>query len=288
MTTPGTVVDPAWLRAALDQAEPPADSYQYPLTILDVRWRLGAPSARPDHLSGHVPGAVFVELSDDLTGHGPTGGRHPLPDPARLQAVLRAAGVRADSTVVVYDDGDGLPAARAWWTLRWAGHDRVAVLDGGYRAWLAAGGPVETAVPEPTPGDVTVRPGQLPTLDAGSAAALPATGVLLDVRAAERYRGEREPVDPVAGHIPGAVNVPKTDTVGPDGRLLDPARLRELFAAAGVREDVPVGAYCGSGVTAAHTALALTVAGFRPALYVGSWSDWISDPTRPIATGETP
>jgi thiosulfate/3-mercaptopyruvate sulfurtransferase len=288
MTTPGTVVDPAWLRAALDQTEPPADSYQYPLTILDVRWRLGAPSARPDHLSGHVPGAVFVELSDDLTGHGPTGGRHPLPDPVRLQAVLRAAGVRADSTVVVYDDGDGLPAARAWWTLRWAGHDRVAVLDGGYRAWLAAGGPVETAVPEPTPGDVTVRPGQLPTLDAGSAAVLPATGVLLDVRAAERYRGEREPVDPVAGHIPGAVNVPKTDTVGRDGRLLDPARLRELFAAAGVREDVPVGAYCGSGVTAAHTVLALTVAGFRPALYVGSWSDWICDPTRPIATGQTP
>jgi thiosulfate/3-mercaptopyruvate sulfurtransferase len=287
MTTPGTVVDPAWLRAALDQAESPADSYQNPLTILDVRWRLGAPSARPDHLSGHVPGAVFVELSDDLTGrHGPTGGRHPLPDPDRLQQVLRAAGVRADATVVVYDDGDGLPAARAWWTLRWAGHERVAVLDGGYRAWLAAGGPVETAAPEPSPGDVTVRPGHLPTLDARSAAALPATGVLLDVRAAERYRGEREPVDPVAGHIPGAVNVPKTDTVGPDGRLLDPARLRELFAAAGVRDEVQVGAYCGSGVTAAHTALALTVAGFRPALYVGSWSDWISDPSRPVATGE--
>jgi len=283
MTNPGTLVDPAWLRAATADT----DSYPYPLTILDVRWRLGQPSARPDYLAGHVPDAVFCELSDDLCGRaGDTGGRHPLPDPADLQRVLRAAGVRADSQVVVYDDGDGLPAARAWWTLRWAGHERVAVLDGGYRAWTAAGGPVQTAVPEVTPGDVTVRPGQLPTLDATGAAALPAEGVLLDVRAAERYRGETEPVDPVAGHIPGAVNVPKTSTTGPDGRLLDPDRLRALFAAAGVRGDAPVGAYCGSGITAAHTVLALTVAGFHPALYVGSWSDWISDPARPVATGD--
>lgn len=281
-TNPGPLVDSAWLRDAIRHP----DSYQQPLTVLDVRWRLGQPSARPDHVSGHIPGAVFLDLSDDLAGeHRATGGRHPLPAPADLERVLRAAGVRADSRIVAYDDGDGLPAARTWWTLRWAGLADVSVLDGGWRAWTAAGGDVETAVPEPVPGDVTVRPGQLPVLDADAAARLATDGVLLDVRAAERYRGETEPIDPVAGHIPGAVNVPKTDTTGPDGRLLPPDALRALYAERGVTADTAIGAYCGSGVTAAHSVLALTVAGFRPALYVGSWSDWVSDPTRPVATG---
>jgi thiosulfate/3-mercaptopyruvate sulfurtransferase len=262
------------------------DSYHGAPTVLDVRWRLGGPPARPDYLAGHLPGAVFLELDRDVCGPpaGP-GGRHPLPDPARLRDALRAAGVRADRPVVVYDDGDGLPAARTWWTLRWAGLTQVAVLDGGFAAWREAGGELDTEVPAPEPGDVVVRPGRLPVLDAAGAAELAGTGVLLDVRAPERYRGETEPVDPVAGHIPGAVNAPKTATTHADGTLLPPAELREFFAARGVRGDQPVGAYCGSGVTAAHTALALTVAGFRPALYVGSWSDWISDPDRPVATG---
>ncbi len=266
------------------------NSYQMPRTLLDVRWRLNQPSARPDYLAGHLPGAIFLDLDEDqLTGPPAVpGGRHPLPDPAGLQRVLRGAGVRQDSRLVVYDDGDGLAAARTWWTLRWAGLADVTVLDGGYPAWLAAGGTVETEVPHPEPGDVTVTPGHMPVLDAAGAARTAAEGVLLDVRAAERYRGEVEPIDPVAGHIPGAVNLPMSSTTGEDGRLLPAGELRSLFARHGVTEGVRVGAYCGSGVTAAHTALAMTVAGLRPVVYIGSWSDWVSDPDRPVATGEPP
>jgi thiosulfate/3-mercaptopyruvate sulfurtransferase len=209
-----------------------------------------------------------------------------LPDPAALQRALRAAGVRTGHPVVVYDGGEGMAAARAWWTLRWAGHRPVRLLDGGYPAWVAAGQPVSTDPPEPTPGDVEVRPGALPVLDARAAAELAAAdGVLIDVRAAPRYRGESEPVDPVAGHIPGAVNLPTTEHVEPGGRLRAADALRSRFAQVGVEPGVRVGAYCGSGVTAAHTVLALHLAG-RPdaALYVGSWSDWVTDPARPVAT----
>ncbi|MGC4805500.1 sulfurtransferase [Micromonospora sp. DT233] len=269
------------LAAELDRADPPA--------LLDVRWRLAGPPGRDDYAAGHLPGAVFVDLDAVLCGPPGPAGRHPLPDPAVLQAALRAAGVRAGHPVVVYDGGDGLAAARAWWTLRWAGHQRVRVLHGGFPAWVAAGRPVSTGVPTPTPGDVTVRPGALPVLDTDAAAALAAAdaGVLLDVRAAARYRGEHEPVDPVAGHVPGAVNVPAGEYVAPDGRFASPAALRARFAAAGVDEATPVGAYCGSGVTAAQAVLALHLAG-RPdaALYVGSWSNWVADPARPVATGD--
>ncbi|MGA8116087.1 MAG: sulfurtransferase [Actinocatenispora sp.] len=258
-----------------------------PLTVLDVRWRLNAPSAIDDYRAGHIPGAVFLDLdADHLTGPpGTPGGRHPLPDPGPLQATLRAAGVRPDRKVVVYDDGDGLPAARTWWTLRWVGLTDVVVLDGGFAAWTAAGGPTDTEVPAPQPSDVTVHPGQLPVLDAAGAARTAAGGVLLDARAPERYRGETEPIDPVAGHIPGAVNLPKTDLTDPDGTMLPPGALRDLFAAHGVGDDTEAAAYCGSGVTAAYTALALSVAGLRPVVYIGSWSDWVSDPDRPVATG---
>ncbi|WP_431894280.1 sulfurtransferase [Micromonospora haikouensis] len=268
------------LAAELDSADPPA--------LLDVRWRLAGPPGRDDHAAGHLPGAVFVDLDAALCGPPGAAGRHPLPDPAVLQAALRAAGVRAGHPVVVYDGGDGLGAARAWWTLRWAGHRPVRVLHGGFPAWVAAGLPVSTDVPTPVPGDVTVRPGGLPVLDADAAAALAATGdgTLLDVRAAARYRGEHEPVDPVAGHVPGAVNLPAGEYVGPDGRFPSGGALRERFAAAGVADAAPVGAYCGSGVTAAQAVLALHLAG-RPdaALYVGSWSNWVADPSRPVATG---
>ncbi|MGW5561555.1 sulfurtransferase [Micromonospora sp. NPDC003944] len=270
------------LVAEIDQADPPI--------LLDVRWRLVGPPGRDDYLAGHLPGAVFVDLDTALCGAPGTGGRHPLPDPAALQAALRAAGVRVGQPVVVYDGGDGMAAARAWWTLRWAGHRQVRVLHGGYPAWVGAGRQVSTDAPAPPSGDVVVRPGGLPVLDAGQAAALAAAddAVLLDVRAAPRYRGEVEPIDPVAGHVPGAANLPAGEYVGPDGRFLAADLLSARFAAAGVTRGSAVGAYCGSGVTAAQAVLALHLAG-RPdaALYVGSWSNWVADPARPVASGST-
>ncbi|MGH3737814.1 MAG: sulfurtransferase [Micromonosporaceae bacterium] len=249
--------------------------------VIDVRWRLGGPSLREDYHARHVPGALFVEFDIDICGPPGARGRHPLPDPAHLQATLRRLGIRDGSRVVVYDGGDALAAARTWWTLRWAGLSQVYVLDGGYPAWT---GEVSTDVGVPVPGDVLVRPGGMPALDAAGAAELARDGVLLDVRTPERYRGETEPIDPVAGRIPGAVNLPGAELDG--GRFAAAATLRERYAAAGATGDVPTGAYCGSGVTAARTALGMTVAGLRPALYVGSWSEWITDPARPVATGD--
>lgn len=256
-------------------------------TLLDVRWSLAGGPGLAQFIAGHLPEAVFVELDGHLCGPAGDGGRHPLPDPGRLQDALRAAGVREDHPVVIYDAGNGMSAARTWWTLRWAGHRQVRVLDGGYTAWVSKGQPISNEPSEPEPGDFTVRPGAMPVLDAAGAAALAAgEGVLLDVREGPRYRGETEPIDPVAGHIPGAVNLPTAGNADDQGKLLPPAQLRERFAAAGVRDGAPVGAYCGSGVTSAHTILALHRAGRTDAaLYVGSWSDWITDPNRPVALG---
>jgi thiosulfate/3-mercaptopyruvate sulfurtransferase len=183
----------------------------------------------------------------------------------------------------VYDAADSVPAARAWWELRYFGHSDVRVLDGGYAAWVAAGLPVSTEVPVVSAGSFVARPGGMPMLSADDAARVADAGVLIDVRAPERYRGEVEPVDPVAGRIPGAVNIPTGGNVGPDGRFLDVETIRSRFAGVSAAE---VGAYCGSGVNAAHTVFAMTLAGLpTPALYVGSWSNWITDPSRPIATG---
>jgi thiosulfate/3-mercaptopyruvate sulfurtransferase len=250
-----------------------------PTTVLDVRWRLSGPPGRDDYEAGHLPGAAFVDLDRDLCGPPGSGGRHPLPHPEALEGALRAAGVREGHPVVVYDAGDGMAAARAWWTLRWAGHADVRVLDGGFAAWSAAGGAVTGEPAEVERGDVTVRPGGMPVLDAAGAAALAEHGALLDARVAPRFRGETEPVDPVAGHIPGARNLPYGELVNADGTLR--ADLPEVFADLAGE---PVGAYCGSGVTAAHTVLALHAAGRTDAqLYVGSWSHWITDPVRPVA-----
>ncbi|MFD0596351.1 sulfurtransferase [Catellatospora coxensis] len=252
-----------------------------PTTVLDVRWRLSGPPGRDDYEVGHLPGAVFVDLDRDLCGPPGAGGRHPLPHPEALEGALRAAGVREGRPVVVYDAGDGMAAARAWWTLRWAGHADVRVLDGGFAAWSAAGGEVTDKPVEVVRGDVTVLPGGMPVLDAAGAAALAADGVLLDARVAPRFRGETEPIDAVAGHVPGARNLPYGELVNADGTLR--ADLPEVFADLG---DAPVGAYCGSGVTAAHTVLALHAAGRTDAaLYVGSWSHWITDPSRPVGRG---
>jgi thiosulfate/3-mercaptopyruvate sulfurtransferase len=384
------------LAVSLSGAEPPV--------LLDVRWRLGGPPGRLDYERGHLPGAVFLDLDVDLAAPPGPAGRHPLPAPADLEAVLRAAGVRNGAPVVVYDADNGSVAARAWWLLRWAGHDQVRVLDGGYAAWTAEGRAVTTDVPAPTPGDVTVRPGHMPVVDADGAAALARTGVLLDARAPERYRGDVEPIDPKAGHVPGARNAPFAAHTGEDGRWRTPAELAAHFAKVGVppkagsavsvgeaatsegnvgqeagseagvpqraqsaaggpqeaqsavgapqeaRDGVAVpqgaggevgvpdkacnevgvgetalsegdvgrragreaavpqedgsgvgvenaggavGVYCGSGVTAASVVLALEVAGIAgpdaPAvLYAGSWSNWSADPTRPVATGDSP
>ncbi|WP_067903005.1 sulfurtransferase [Actinomadura chibensis] len=259
---------------------------QTPVVLLDVRWHLGGPPGIESYRKGHLPGAVFVDLDQDVAGPPGPGGRHPLPDPAAFESVMRRAGVSGDSLVVVYDDADSTSAARVWWSLRYFGHERVRVLDGGYRAWTEAGLPVSTAEPEAKPGDFVASPGRLPVLDAEGAAELATAGVLLDARAAERYRGELEPVDPVAGHIPGARNAPTSGNVGVDGRFLPPELLRERFAQLGATDALDVGAYCGSGVTAAHEILALNLAGIPAALYVGSWSNWVTDPSNPIATGD--
>jgi thiosulfate/3-mercaptopyruvate sulfurtransferase len=265
--------------------------------VLDVRWRLGGPPGLDSYRAGHVPGAVFVDLDRDLAGPPGGAGRHPLPAAGDFQAAMRRAGVSAGRRVVVYDDADSTAAARAWWTLRYFGQQRVQVLDGGYRAWTEAGQPVTAQDPAPRPGSFTARPGGMPVLDASAAASLARSGILLDARAGERYRGDVEPVDPVAGHIPGAVSAPTVGNVMSDGRFRDAATLRGRFETLGVRgaEDpsasgtaLTVGAYCGSGVTAAHEVLALALAGIEAALYVGSWSGWVADPARPVATGREP
>jgi thiosulfate/3-mercaptopyruvate sulfurtransferase len=279
----------------LMSAERLAELPEAELVILDVRWRLGGPPGRADYDAAHIPDAVFVDLDTELADPPGPGGRHPLPDPARLQAVLRRAGVRADTSVVAYDDGNGAVAARAWWLLRWAGMpaSRVAVLDGGWAAWVADGRPTTAEPAQPAAGDVVVRPGAMPVLDADEVAALARSGVLLDARAAPRYRGETEPVDPKAGHIPGARNLPATEITGPDGRVRAPAELAEQFAARCATGATPVAAYCGSGVNAAALVLAAEHAGLRSpddpvALFPGSWSQWSSDPSRPVATGVDP
>ena len=278
----GPLVDAPELAELLASAAPPS--------LLDVRWKAGDPAGRDHYLAGHIPGAVFVDLDRQLAappGDGGARGRHPLPEPADFEAAMRAAGVSDGRVVVVYDDAGATSAARAWWLLAWAGHEDVRVLDGGLGAWTEGGGSLEAGEVEPEAGDFVARPGARAVLDADAAAAMASEGVLLDARSAARYRGDEEPFDPVAGHIPGARSAPTADNLGPEGRFLSVVELRDRFGSLGARDGVAVGAYCGSGVTAAHELLALEVAGIRGgALYVGSWSEWVADRTRPVATGD--
>lgn len=287
----GPLIGVAGLASRLGSADAPA--------LLDVRWRLGGPPGIDSYLAGHLPGACFVDLDKALAGPpgSGAGGRHPLPDPMVFQTAMRAAGLRQGQPAVVYDEGDATIAARLWWLLRYFGHDRVAVLDGGLGAWAAAGLPVTTDVPNPERGSFTVGPGGgMPVLDDAGAARIARSGFLLDARAAERYRGEVEPVDPAAGHIPGAISAPALGNVTSDGMFLPGADLARRFWGLGLpsrgelaadrASDAPlIGAYCGSGVNAAQEVLALEIAGLPAALYVGSWSAWSADPSRPVATG---
>lgn len=259
-----------------------------PVRVIDVRWRLDRPDGHAEYLEGHIPGAVYVPLDSELATHGEASeGRHPLPSTETLQRAVRRWGVHDGDLVVAYDDAKGLAAARAWWLLRQAGVD-VHVLEGGIRGWIAAGHDVDTADESPEEGTAVLREIGDDALSIDEAAAFPASGVLLDVRAPERYRGETEPLDPIAGHIPGALNLPTMLHLDADGRILDAATVRANLATVGIAEGTRVAAYCGSGVTAAHTALVLDEVGIEAKVFPGSWSQWSNTPGRPVATGDQP
>jgi thiosulfate/3-mercaptopyruvate sulfurtransferase len=268
-----TLISAADLALAL--ATPRGDA-EIRVRLIDCRARLDdAGFGARAYAAGHLPGAVFASLEQDLSAPPGAGGRHPLPPAERLASRLRELGVNDDDQIVVYDDTGGSFAARAWWCLRFLGHDAVAVLDGGLAAWT---GPLETDVAEPNTGEFSVRPSLTRTIDADGLLAVLDRADLVDARARPRFEGREEPIDPVAGHIPGASCLPFQGNLGPDGRFLSAAALRERFHGHGADTIC----YCGSGVTAAHNILAMRVAGLpEPRLYPGSWSEWIRDPSRP-------
>lgn len=257
--------------------------------LLDVRWKLGDPHGREHYLEEHLPGAVFVDLATELAAPAqPEHGRHPLPTAEQFQASARRWGICDGDIVVAYDDSGNLAAARVWWMLRNAGFPGVYLLDGGLAAWRGAGLPVQRGNVEARPGNVTLGDGAMLAIDAATAGSWAGTGVLLDARAGERYRGEFEPVDPRAGHIPGAVSAPTTENVDASGRFLPADELRRRFTTLGISGDAPVAVYCGSGVTAAHEVAALEMAGIAAALYPGSFSEWSNNPALPVVTGSEP
>jgi thiosulfate/3-mercaptopyruvate sulfurtransferase len=266
------------LAALLTTASPPV--------LLDVRNANGIPDGRPDYENGHIPGAVYVDLPTELVGRRDgRSGAGPLPALADLQDNARRWGISAGDSVVVYDNVYGTKAGRAWFVLRWAGIDDVRILDGGYAAWVAAGLAASTHTPSPAAGDVKLSAGSLPVLDAEAAAILAERGVLLDARAYEQFRGAVPGGSRSGGHIPGAVSAPTQESLGNGGLLLDEEQLRSRFAALGVDGSRPVGVYCGSGVSAAHELAVLSSLGLPATLYVGSFTEWSSDPARPVQTG---
>jgi thiosulfate/3-mercaptopyruvate sulfurtransferase len=279
-----TLISTADLAARLDDTS---------LVLLDVRHDLGQPDTwgESEYRRAHLPGARFVHLDRDLaapkTG---TNGRHPLPTPAATAQVFGRLGIDATKQVVAYDQGPGSYAARLWWMLRWLGHEAAAVLDGGYATWIREGRPVTTDVRAVAPASFVPRP-RAPVVDVAAVAAGRASPAMLlvDARGRERFRGDVEPIDKVAGHIPGAVNRPYTDNLTADGRFKPVRELRAEFAALlGDRVPSVVVHTCGSGVTACHNLLAMEHAGLGGArLYPGSWSEWSADPARPIARGDT-
>ncbi|WP_237565511.1 sulfurtransferase [Ornithinimicrobium cavernae] len=282
------LIDPAELAELLASDDPE----ERPV-LLDIRWSLGTPTDehRAEYLAGHLPGAAFVPMKGGLAGEEAPdgrGGRHPMPRLLDAQEAFREAGVTAVRPVVVYDGATSVGAARAWWLLTYYGKSQVRVLDGGYAAWLAAGLPTETGEPEIEPGDIVLTPGGRRLLDADGLEHYLDRHQVVDSRPAERFRGEQETVDPVAGHIPGAISIPALKNVDESGRFLPADDLELRFTARGIQPDKRTAIYCGSGIQACHMALAMEVAEvgvYDPAIYIGSWSDWITDPERPIATG---
>jgi thiosulfate/3-mercaptopyruvate sulfurtransferase len=259
--------------------------------VVDCRFDLADPAAgEAAWRESHLPGAAYAHLDRDLSGPASAStGRHPLPRPEIFAATLGRLGVTPATQVVAYDAGPGYFAARLWWMLRWAGHDAAAVLDGGIAAWLAAGGALDRSVRQRAGTSFALRLRPELALEAAEVQRELEAGrlALVDARSAERFAGRVEPIDPVAGHVPGALNHPCTGNVGADGRFLAPAELaRRWEATLGGRRGAEVACMCGSGVTACHNLLALEVAGIAGArLYAGSWSEWIRDPARPVARG---
>lgn len=260
------------------------------LVVLDVRWAATDPSqSHQAYFQGHIPGAVYVSMTGQLAGHGaPSAGRHPLPDPAKLTDAVRMLGINDGDTVVVYDDIGSQSAARAWWLFRHAGLDKVYVLDGGLKAWRNADRPLQAGDVLPTPGDAHLSWGKMPIIKTEDVQAFSEEGILVDARAHTRYNGEEEPLDPVGGHIPTALNLPSTVLTDDDGKFLSIEELRKIFDDAGIAGPKPVVAYCGSGVTASTLMLGLHLAGIDAALYPGSFSAWSNTPGAAIVTGEEP
>lgn len=282
------LIEPAELNELLRNGDPDT-----PLLVLDVRWALGRDRAanEAEYLAGHIPGAVFLDLDSALSGpvkEDGAGGRHPMPTLAEATRAFRAAGISDEHEIVVYDAADSVAAARAWWLLTYFGKDEVRVLNGGYAGWVRTGHETTTDVPEVSPGDIVLTPGGRRLLDADGVEHYLDRHQVVDARMPERFRGEQEPVDPVAGHIPGAINIPALRNVDADGRFLPPDDLELRFTALGIQGDKRTAVYCGSGVQACHMALAMEIAEvghYDPAVYIGSWSDWITDPDRPVETG---
>lgn len=278
------LVSPRWL---LDRLNDPD------IRIADLRWYLLEPGrGRVEYLEAHIPGAVYLDIDTDLAAppyQGP--GRHPIPSLEAFAATASRAGIASTTHVIAYDSVGGAYAARLWWLLRYFGHERVSLLDGGWLAWTAAGFPVEAGDVTPQPAVFIPHPNHSMVVDAHAVETLRHNprALIIDVRASERYQGIAEPIDPRAGHIPGAVSAPYTDTIDGDGRLLPADVLRARYAALGADRAETIVCYCGSGVTAAHSILALERAGWKNVLlYEGSWSDWSRDPVRPVATGPEP
>ena len=263
------------------------------LVVVDCRFSLAEPDqGRRDYVQSHIPGAVYAHLDADLASTITSdSGRHPLPAPAEFVATVRRWGVSSESQIVVYDDVGGAIAARAWWLLHWMGHEATALLDGGFAAWVANSLPVSAAVESRSPGSFSGEPVLGMSIDVEELEGRLGSDedfLLVDARDSARFRGEQEPIDPVAGHVPGARNLPFNQSLGPDGRFLSPDELKRLWEPLKPGQAGEWAVMCGSGVTACHLALSARIAGLpAPRLYVGSWSEWLRQPGRGVGTGDS-